>query len=259
MGSKYQITIRMASIYRKASKKDKPRIRDEYMAITGLRNKKYAETKLNRYAIDPPPEPTKRKRRPGHGGRKRIYGPRETEVIVLCWTASGFSCSDNLKALLPSYILCLKASGKLKVEPDVEARVLKVSRAQIDRILRPHRQMLNLKKTHRRITKPGSIQSRRGPWGNPPTGYTEIDLVHPGGPSSHGEVAHTLNVVEVGSGWNEFMAVLGRAQERVFAALKAIQDDLPFPLRGIDSDNDRAFINDQLERYAREHGIEAIP
>ena len=67
MDSKYQITMRMAPIYRKARKKDKARIRDEYMAITGLRNKKYAGTKLNRYAIDPPPEPVKRKRKPIEG------------------------------------------------------------------------------------------------------------------------------------------------------------------------------------------------
>ena len=52
------------------------------------------------------------------------------------------------------------------------------------------------------------------------------------------------------------MAILGRAQGRTFSAMRAIQDDLPFPLRGIDSDNDRPFINDQLERYTREQGIE---
>ena len=154
MDSKYQITMRMAPIYRKARKKDKARIRDEYMAIIGLRNKKYAEAKLNNYAIDPPPDPSSRKRKQGHGGRRRIYGPKETKVIVLCWAASFYSCSDNLKALIPSYIRSLKASGKLRVDPDTEARVIMVSWAQIDRILRPYRQMLGIRKTHRRITKP---------------------------------------------------------------------------------------------------------
>lgn len=261
MSSKHQITMRMAPIYRRARKKEKPRIRNEYMAITGLTNRKYAETKLNRYAIDPPPDPSIRKKRnKGHGGRKRIYGPKETAVLITCWAASFFSCSDNLKALLPSYIQSLKASGKLIVEPDVEARVLKVSRAQIDRILKPYRCMLRIKKTHRRITKPGSIQSRipirTGPWGTPELGYTEIDLVHHGGPSSEGEFAHTLNMTDIATGWTEFMAIFGRAQERTFVALRALQNDLPFPLRGIDSDNDKPFINDQLERYTREQGIE---
>lgn len=34
--------------------KDKPRIRDYDLVITGLRNKKYAESKLNSYVIDYP-------------------------------------------------------------------------------------------------------------------------------------------------------------------------------------------------------------
>lgn len=47
-----------------------------------------------------------------------------------------------------------------------------------------------------------------------------------------------------------------REQSLVIAGLEAIGRRLPVPLRGIDSDNDSAFINDALVAYCRERGIE---
>ena len=40
-----------------------------------------------------------------------------------------------------------------------------------------------------------------------------------------------------------------KAQVHVFAALTDVVEHLPFPIRGIDSDNGSEFINDQLFRY----------
>ena len=46
-----------------------------------------------------------------------------------------------------------------------------------------------------------------------------------------------------------------KAQQYVFEALKRIRARLPFPLRGIDSDNGSEFINDQLLRYAQQEHL----
>jgi len=60
--------------------------------------------------------------------------------------------------------------------------------------------------------------------------------------------------VDVASGWSECVAVPNRGQQAVFQAVQLIRSRLPFPLLGIDSDNDSAFINDHLYRYTqREH------
>ena len=42
--------------------------------------------------------------------------------------------------------------------------------------------------------------------------------------------------------------------ERV--GLESIGGQLPFPVKGIDSDNDSVFINDTLTQYCAERGIE---
>lgn len=49
--------------------------------------------------------------------------------------------------------------------------------------------------------------------------------------------------------------MLGRSQERVHDALEEIRSRLPFPLLGIDSDNDSAFINAHILRYCERKKI----
>ena len=57
------------------------------------------------------------------------------------------------------------------------------------------------------------------------------------------------------------MPLLAREQSLVVAGLEAIAAQLPFPVRGVDSDNDSVFINDTLINdtltdYCAERGIE---
>lgn len=45
-------------------------------------------------------------------------------------------------------------------------------------------------------------------------------------------VCALLTVTDIHTGWTETRAVLGRGQEAIRAALEAIHQALPFPLRG---------------------------
>jgi len=48
---------------------------------------------------------------------------------------------------------------------------------------------------------------------------------------------------------------MGRGQERIFQAIKDIRRKTPFTWRGIDSDNDNAFISDQLYGYTQKESL----
>lgn len=50
--------------------------------------------------------------------------------------------------------------------------------------------------------------------------------------------------------------MLNRGQEAVGKAIQRIRERLPFSLRGIDSDNDSAFLNAHLYRYCQREGLE---
>ena len=61
---------------------------------------------------------------------------------------------------------------------------------------------------------------------------------------------------DICTGWTEAVPLLAREQSLVAAGLEAIGRQLPFPVKGIDSDNDSVFINDTLTQHCAERGIE---
>jgi hypothetical protein len=61
---------------------------------------------------------------------------------------------------------------------------------------------------------------------------------------------------DVCSGWTEVVALVAREQSLVVEGLEVVRRQLPVPIRGIDSDNDSAFINETLQDYCASRGIE---
>ncbi len=92
-------------------------------------------------------------------------------------------------------------------------------------------------------------------WGDARPGFMEMDMVAHEGGNPSGEYALTLNLTDVSSGWTELRAVKNKAQRWVFEALGLIRNRLPFPLLGLDLDNDSAFINHQLYDYCQKEDI----
>jgi hypothetical protein len=83
-----------------------------------------------------------------------------------------------------------------------------------------------------------------------------VDLVSHTGNSASGEFAHTLNVTDIHTTWTESRAVLGRGEQAVQRALNEIAGVLPFPLRGVDSDNGSEFINWHLQNWCERQQIQ---
>ena len=243
--AKRQLRTALHPHYHSAPRPEKAKILDAFSKATGY-NRKYAIGLLSQ---GPPPQ-LKRHRR----GRVWYDGP-VVEALCRLWEASGFLCSKRLKPFLPTLLEALERCGELRLAPRVSSRLLRISRATIDRKLAPHRRRLKPKGVS--TTRPGSLLKRHIPvrtfaqWDEQRPGFTEMDLVAHCGASHHGEFVQTLSLVDVATSWFEARAVPTRSQRAVFAALTTIRDRLPFPLQGIDSDNDSAFINDHLLRYCR--------
>ena len=78
-------------------------------------------------------------------------------------------------------------------------------------------------------------------WNWPPPGFLEIDLVAHCGGTLSGSFIHSLVATDICTGWTEAVPLLAREQSLVVEGLKAIAGQLPFPVLGIDSDNDSVF------------------
>ena len=87
-------------------------------------------------------------------------------------------------------------------------------------------------------------------------GYLELDLVVHCGESSKGEYLHTLNVVDIATTWCEPVALKNRGHAAVKEGLEQVRKRLPFPLLGIDSGNDSAFLNGKLVEWCEKNDIQ---
>jgi hypothetical protein len=64
-----------------------------------------------------------------------------------------------------------------------------------------------------------------------------------------GEYVHTLQLVDIATGWSERVAVLGRSQTNMVEGFRRVQARLPFPITHLHPDNGSEFFNDHLLRY----------
>jgi hypothetical protein len=93
-------------------------------------------------------------------------------------------------------------------------------------------------------------------WNDPPAGFSEADLVAHSGPSMSGTFAWTLVLTDIATGWTECVPLPLRDSGLVVEALRLVRSRLPFPLLGIDVDNDSVFMNETVVGWCRENGIE---
>jgi hypothetical protein len=181
------------------------------------------------------------------------------EALRALWEASDHLCSKRLKPFLPELIVVMRRCGECGVTVDIEAQLCQMSAATIDRVLRPWRQ----KGGHRSLstTRPGSLLRSAIPirtfadWLENRPGFVEVDTVAHCGESADGFYLNTLMAVDVATGWSEFIGVLGKGQERIRTAVHHVQERLPFPLLGLDSDNGSEFINQHLAGWCQREGI----
>jgi hypothetical protein len=245
--SKREYTHVVYQRYAKASRATKHRILDEFCATTGY-NRKYAIQVLN----GPPP-----RRRPRRRQRPKTYGPQTSSVLAAIWEAAGYPWSSRLKALLPLWLPW--AQRRFRFSPRVEHQLLAISPRTIDRHLAAHKHQLKRRLYGR--TKPGTLLKHHIPiktdrWEVTLPGFAEVDLVSHSGNAADGEFVYSLNLTDIHTGWVETRAVMGKGQTGILQALVEIVAAMPFPLRGLDSDNGSEFINDHLFRYCQVHQVQ---
>jgi len=251
-----------AARYRRARKKEKGRILDELVTLTGY-NRWYAVGLLRGHGrlirVGRRVRLVGDLRRSVKRSRPRIYDGAVLEGLKKIWAILDFVCGKRLKAILPEVIPVLEKHHEIALQAATRQKLLSISPATVDRLLAPERRKFALR--GRSGTKPGTLLKHQIPirtfaeWNDTQPGFVEIDLVGHDGGEACGDFCQTLDVTDVASGWTETEAVINKAQVWVFEALKNIRARLPFSLRGIDSDNGSEFINNHLLCYCQQGKI----
>jgi hypothetical protein len=258
MQQRQAVVAKVAGRYQRSSKKQKGLILAELVQLTEY-SRVYARRILRQYGKRP--KPCERQARPVRSARHRPpYYDEPVQVALLqIWRIMDYICGKRLQAALPELVTVLERHNELRCDRLTREKLLRVSAATIDRLLRSERQKQQLRSKAR--TKPGTLLKHQIPirtfaeWDEQQPGFGEIDLVGHDGGAAAGEYCQTLDLVDVATTWTETRAVRNKAQARVFAALQKVRKDLPFALLGLDSDNGSEFINDELLRYCRQEKI----
>ena len=180
-------------------------------------------------------------------------------ALTIIWEAADRICGKRLKAVLATFVESMEKHGHICLESGVRQRLLGMSAATIDRLLRPVRASAKQGRRRSSLNTPlrKSIPIRTyEDWKNPPPGYFEMDMVAHCGTSVAGSHVHSLVLTDIASGWTEAAALMVREQTLITVTLDEIQSRLPFPMLGLDVDNDSAFINETLLSYCRKHDLE---
>ena len=266
MNERKAVTREIARRYQKSSKKQRGKILDEFTALMDY-NRTYASHILSNWGkkvfLKRGGEAVAvifgEVRRKTKRHRQRHYEGKVVSVLRSIWMISDYLCGKRLAPLLKEIPPILEKFREIKLDAKTRKKLLKVSPATIDRLLRGDKKKLMLKSRAR--TKPGTLLKHQIPirtfseWDNMRPGFTEADLVGHDGGDAHGEFAYTLNLTDVCTGWEEMEAIRNRAQKWAFEAITTIEERLPFMLLGLDSDNDSAFINAHLVNYCDERQI----
>lgn len=228
--------------YQKARRKEQSALLTEMEQVTGLHRKS-----LLRLLHSDNLERTKRTKERG-----RTYGLATEQVILAVWESLDYVCAERLTPVLLSTAQHLARFGSVHLSHEVEEQLGQISEATVTRLLRRHRsrkQRLPQKGPDRanQVRKP--VPMKRIPWQTREPGHFEVDLVHHGGERTEGIYVHTLQLVDVATGWSERVAVLGKGQQAMEAGFRRILERLPFAVKELHPDNGPEFFNHHLVRF----------
>ena len=238
--------------YRAASSPDRSRIFEEFVALTGF-HRKHAIRVLNTNSATLAERPSADRLRP------RLYDEAVRQRVIVLWEASDRICGKRQRALIPILLPALEKHGHLKLDEAVRTRVLAASASTLDRLLREPRATSGRKRRRAaaaRGVRKGVPVRTFADWKDPPPGFLGADLDAQCGDVSAGSFAHTLVLTDVASGWTGCVALIVREGALVADAIERPRETMPFPLRGIDTDNGSEFVNEVLLAYCSDRGIE---
>jgi hypothetical protein len=233
--------------YKKATRAQKKVILDEFCGTLGY-HRKHAIRLLRGFKRFTAPKPRKRGRRPFYQ-REEILKP-----LKQIWLAANLPCSKRLKAILPLWLPGY-SQAFTPLAPKVIKALCTISAATMDRLLQPVR--VQYKTRGRTTTKPGTLLRTHIPiktnqWDETRPGYLEADTVAHCGTSLLGTFAYTVDLVDIATGWTEQRAVWGKGEIMVLEQIHEVEECLPFPILGFDSDNGGEFLNYHLFRHFTE-------
>jgi len=183
MQQRQAVVAKMASRYQRSHKKEKSTILSELVQLTEY-SRAYARRVLRQHGqqiksgkqslvVDV------RLRAPRQ--RSPYYDEKVKAALIKIWKVMDYICGKRLQPALPELLTVLERHNELRCDRLTRQKLLRISAATIDRLLRPERRKYELRGRAR--TKPRTLLKHQIPirtfaeWNEQQPGFGEIDLV----------------------------------------------------------------------------------
>jgi hypothetical protein len=234
--------LRMMQIrYRQVDQKERSRLLDEMEMMTGCHRKSL----IRQMKRD-----LRRKKR--RKQRSRTYGIEVHAALKVIAESYDHICAERLQPNLVAMAEHLAAHGELRLTAKVRQQLGQISVSTVRRIvarLQQDRPRLPQKGPERANQLARQVPMERIAWHEAEPGHFEVDMVHHCGPTAIGQFVHTLQMIDVATGWSERVATLGRSYLVVADGFEHILNRLPFAVREIHTDNGSEFLNYHMLRF----------
>jgi transposase InsO family protein len=257
MTSRAEVTTKYARAYAKASKKDKGRVLDQVVEVTGW-SRDNARRRLGAASHRPPGTGRTVAKTP-RKQRAPKYSYDAVRVPQKVWASSGGQCGKYVAVSMSLQLAGLERHGEFvdgadRYSDHVRRELLAMSAATIDRYLAGAKatdQIRGVSTTKASPLLRSSIKVRKaGDEVEAEPGFFEGDTVAHCGPTLEGEFVRTLNLTDVHTGWVFTRSVRNNAQVHILSALKAGVLEVPFAVTGLDFDNGSEFLNHAVIKWA---------
>ncbi len=228
------------------TKKERGLLLDEMTTVTELHRKSVQRLVNGELA-----------RKPRRKQRGTTYGTDVADVAKKIAHSLDYPCAERLQPNLVWMAKHLEKHGEINPSAEVYEKLGKISVPTLRRLLPPSERVAT-RMAHRRGKPKDSFAQRqlipmcRLAWDTKEPGHFETDLVHHCGISASGQYVHTLQMLDVATGWSECVALLGRSYLVMQAGFEQIEKRLPFSIIEIHPDNGHEFLNAYLLRFWQE-------
>jgi hypothetical protein len=194
------------------------------------------------------------------GKRPVSYTADFLVAVIRIWELLDYPCGARLKSqLLPMAESLIRCGDMPALSGAWRLQLQKISIATLNRRLKRERSIRRLGRG-RGTTRHGGLLKTSVPiritnWNTRLIGFMEMDTVAHCGDVLSGEFIYTLDMVEIATGWSEQIAVMGKGEKGIITAIEVIKKDLPFRLKGLDSDTGSEFVNWHMVRWCKENKL----
>jgi len=238
---RYKYLQMMQKRYRQAKKRERSRLLDEMEIMTGCHRKSLVRQMNGEL-----------KRQKRQKQRGRTYGVEIHGALKVIAESYDYICAERLQPNLNNMAKQLEAHGELSVTSKTREQLGQISVSTVRRIIHRLQQdqpRLPQKGVQRANQLAQQVPMERIAWNETKPGHFEADMVHHCGSTASGQFVHTLQMIDVATGWSERVATLGRSFLVVGNGFERILNRLPFDVREIHTDNGSEFLNHHMLRF----------